>query len=84
MMAALIAGQRDPTILAQMARASLRRKVPMLEEAFVGHFTDHHGFLLAKMLARVEAIEADIAEVDAQIEAHIAPYQHGGLIDGKR
>ena len=74
MMAALIAGQRDPTTLAQMARASLRRKIPMLEEAFVGHFTDHHGFLLAKMLARVEAIEADIAEVDAQIQAHIAPF----------
>jgi transposase len=74
MMAALIAGQRDPKTLAQMARASLRRKIPMLEEAFVGRFTDHHGFLLAKMLARVEAIEADIAEVDAQIQAHIAPY----------
>jgi transposase len=74
MMAALIAGQRDPTALAQMARASLRRKIPMLEEAFVGRFTDHHGFLLAKMLARVQAIEADIAEVDAQIQAHIAPY----------
>jgi transposase len=74
MMAALIAGQRDPKTLAQMARASLRRKIPMLEEAFVGHFTDHHGFLLAKMLARVEAIEADIAEVDAQIQAHIAPF----------
>jgi transposase len=74
MMAALIAGQRDPTTLAQMARASLRRKIPMLEEAFLGRFTDHHGFLLAKMLARVQAIEADIAEVDAQIEAHVAPY----------
>jgi transposase len=74
MMAALIAGQRDPKALAQMTRASLRRKIPMLEEAFLGRFTDHHGFLLAKMLARVEAIEADIAEVDAQIEAHIAPF----------
>jgi transposase len=74
MMAALITGQRDPKTLAQMARASLRRKIPQLEEAFVGHFTDHHGFLLAKMLARVDAIEADIAEVDARIETHIAPF----------
>jgi transposase len=74
MMNALIGGQRDPKALAQLARASLRRKIPQLEEAFIGHFTDHHGFLLAKMLARVEAIEADIAEVDARIEAHIAPF----------
>jgi transposase len=74
MMAALIAGQHDPKVLAQLARSSLRRKIPQLEEAFVGHFTDHHGFLLAKMLSRVDAIEADIAEVDARIEAHIAPF----------
>jgi transposase len=74
MMTALIAGQRDPKALAQMARSSLRRKIPQLEEAFVGHFTDHHGFLLAKMLSRVDAIEADIAEVDARIEAHLAPF----------
>jgi transposase len=74
MMAAMIAGQRDPKHLAQMARSSLRRKISQLEEAFVGHFTDHHAFLLAKMLARVDAIEADIAEVDARIEDHIAPF----------
>lgn len=74
MMAALIAGERDPKALAQLARSSLRRKIGVLEEAFTGHFTGHHGFLLAKMLARVEAIEADIADVDARIEAHIAPF----------
>jgi transposase len=61
-------------VLAQLARSSLRRKIDLLEEAFVGRFTDHHGFLLAKMLARVDAIEADIADVDAQIEEYIAPF----------
>jgi transposase len=74
MMRALIAGQRDPKALAQLARARMRAKIPALEEAFVGYFTDHHAFLLAKMLARVEAIEADIADVEARIEAHIAPF----------
>jgi transposase len=73
MMAALIAGERDPKALAQLARASLRKKISTLEEAFVGRFTDHHAFLLAKMLSRLDAIEADIADVDVQIEAHIAP-----------
>jgi transposase len=74
MMAALIAGQRDPKQLAQLARSTLRRKISTLEEAFVGRFTDHHAFLLAKMLARIDTIEADIADVDAQIERYIAPF----------
>jgi transposase len=75
MMAALIAGERDPKRLAQLARTVLRRKIPQLEESFVGRFTTHHGFLLAKMLARVDAINADIADVDERIEAHIAPFR---------
>jgi transposase len=39
-----------------------------------GHFTDHHAFLLAKMLARVDAINAGIAELDQRIETMIAPF----------
>jgi transposase len=70
MMAALIGGQRDPRVLAQLAKASLRRKITMLEEAFIGRFTDHHGFLLD----RIDAIAADIADVHAQIEAHLVPF----------
>jgi transposase len=52
----------------------MRRKTAALEEAFTGHFTSHHAFLLAKMLARVDAIDADIAELDERIEAMIAPF----------
>ena len=74
MMAALIAGQHDPHVLAQMARGAMRGKISALEEAFHGHFTDHHGFLLSKMLARVDGLGADIAELDAAIEEMIAPF----------
>jgi transposase len=74
MMAALIAGERDPKVLAQMARSRMRHKITALEEAFTGHFTDHHAFLLAKMLARVDAINTDIAELDTKIEQMIAPF----------
>src|SRR6266850_1225733 len=45
MMAALVAGERDPKVLAQMARRTMRAKIALLEEAFTGHFTDHHAFL---------------------------------------
>jgi transposase len=74
MMAALIAGERNPKVLAQLARSRMRTKISSLEEAFTGHFTDHHAFLLAKMLARVDAIDADIAELDAKIGEMIAPF----------
>jgi transposase len=74
MMAALIAGERNPKVLAQLARSRMRTKISALEEAFTGHFTDHHAFLLAKMLARVDAIDADIAELGARIEEMTAPF----------
>ena len=74
MLAALIAGERNPQVLAQMARTAMRRKIPQLEEAFVGHFTDHHSFLLTKMLARIDALSADIADLDTKIETQIAPF----------
>ena len=73
MLAALIAGERNPKVLAQMARAAMRGKITALEEAFTGFFTGHHAFLLEKMLARVDALDADIAALDAKIEEMTIP-----------
>jgi transposase len=73
MLAALVAGERDPKVLAQLARRSRRAKIAVLEEAFTGHFTDHHAFLLATMLRRAGAISADIAALDARIAEQAAP-----------
>lgn len=74
MMAALIGGQTNPTVLAQLARGRMRSKISVLEEAFTGFFTEHHAFLLTKMLARVDALTADIAELDDAIEEMVAPF----------
>jgi transposase len=74
MMTALIAGERDPRVLARLARTAMRAKISRLEEAFVGRFDDHHAFLLAKMLARVDQIDADIAELDTKIGEQIDPF----------
>ena len=74
MMAALIAGEQDPRVLAQMARSRMRQKIPQLEDAFTGHFDDHHRFLLSRMLSRIDQIDADIAAVDEQIDEHLAPF----------
>jgi transposase len=78
MMSALIAGERDLKKLAEMARSRMRPKIGLLEEAFaglqVGTFDEHHRFLLARMLARIDAVDADIADLDAEIEEHLAPF----------
>ena len=78
MMAAMIAGDRDPKRLADKARGRMRPKLGLLEEALaglkIGTFDDHHRFLLTTMLARVDRADADIAALDAQIEEHLAPF----------
>lgn len=78
MMNALVGGERDPKVLAEMARSRLRGKIGRLEEAFaglpLGMFDDHHQFLLATMLVRVDAVTADIAALDAEISEHLAPF----------
>jgi transposase len=79
MLAALVAGERDPKVLAQLARTRLRAKLGPLVEAFTGFFTDQHAFLLAKMLARVDAVDADLAELDAKLEELIGPL--AGAVD---
>jgi transposase len=52
----------------------MRTKIGLLEEAFVGHFTDHHAFLLRTMLARIDETSDDIAAVEAKIEELVAPF----------
>lgn len=76
MLAALIAGQRNPKILAQMARGSMRSKTAVLEEALTGHFEDHHGFLLQAMLDHVDALTGQVEAVGSRIETVIDPYSH--------
>ncbi|MCA1704303.1 MAG: IS110 family transposase [Actinobacteria bacterium] len=74
MLAALIAGQRDPQALARLARGSMRAKTAVLTEALTGHFEDHHAFLAATMLERIDALTAQIEAVGERIEAVIAPF----------
>jgi len=74
MLGALVAGERNPKVLAQLARRTMRAKITVLEEAFTAHFTDHHAFLLGAMLARVDAISADIAVLETRIAAYAVPF----------
>ena len=74
MLQALIAGQRDPAVLAQLARGSMRTKIPIVREALRGFFTDHHARILAMMLDNVDRLTAQITALDATIEQVITPF----------
>jgi len=73
----LIAGERDPRALAQLARARARRKITELEEALEGaeFFTPAHAALLAAMLARIDQISTEIARLTEVIETLLAPFE---------
>lgn len=73
----LIAGERDPAALAQLARAAARRKIPELRAALEGaeFFTSARAALLATMLARIDQATAQITALTAVIEDLLAPWE---------
>lgn len=75
MMRALIEGVADPQVLADLARARLRAKLPELRRALTARFRDHHAFLLGRMLAHIEGLEDDIAALSKRIVELVRPWQ---------
>ena len=73
----LIAGQRDPKVLAQLARQRARAKIPRLEQALEGadFFTEAHAGLLKAMLERIERADEEIARLSQVIEQLLSPYE---------
>ena len=58
MLAALVAGERDPQVLAELARRRLRAKLPQLRQALRGRFRAHHALLVRLAVAHLEQLEA--------------------------
>lgn len=75
MLEALIAGERDSAVLADLAKSGMRKKIPALTEALTGRFSEHHAFMARLYLDRIDAHAADIARLDARIEEAIAPFR---------
>jgi len=75
MLEALIAGEHDPHVLADLARGSMRRKTEALIEALTGHFTAHHAFLARAMLDRIDACTATETKLSEHIEVMLQPFR---------
>lgn len=76
MLNAIIAGQRDPKVLAQMARTRMRAKIRQLEEALdCSFFTEQHAFILAMMLGNIDHLTGQVTVLDAKIAELCRPYE---------
>lgn len=75
MLDALVAGERDPKVLADLAKGTLRRKVDLLNEALFGRFSDHHAFMVGLHLGVIDQLESSITALDERIEVVVAPFQ---------
>jgi transposase len=76
MLTAMIAGETDPLVLADLAKGKLRRKIPELAQALTGHFDANHARLARSMLRRLDLVEQALAELDAVLVDAFRPWQH--------
>jgi transposase len=74
MLEALVAGTEDPGVIAELAKGSLRRKLPALREALEGRFGPHHALMVGEILAHIDYLEESIGRLSAEIDRVIAPF----------
>jgi transposase len=74
MLAALVAGERDPDTLAELAKGRLRAKIPALRQALRGRFREHHALLIGLCLDHTTHLEAAIARLDHQVDTVFAAH----------
>ena len=77
MLEALLAGVTDPEQLAELAKSRMRRKIPQLREALASRFQiEHHGVMVAQLLAHIDTLDAAIENLSERIASALAPHQH--------
>lgn len=74
MLEALIAGERDSEVLAEMAMTRMRPKIGELREALVGRFDDHHALLLRMHLDHIDELTAMEARLDREVDVLMGPF----------
>src|SRR5664280_2390522 len=74
MLAALIEGEDDAQVMADMARGRMRTKIPALVQALTGSFGEHHSFLCRMHLTRIDELSATIEELSARIDQEMRPF----------
>lgn len=68
MLQALVDSERDPKVMAELARGRMRPKIEQLTEALEGRFNDHHRFMVSFRLARIDQTSSDIEQLDRRTD----------------
>jgi transposase len=74
MLDALVTGTTDATVLAELAKGKLRKKIPALREALEGRFEDEHALIVSQILAHIDFLDEAIDRLSDEIEERIAPF----------
>jgi transposase len=80
MLQAIIAGQEDPTALAELAKGRMRTKIDELEQALTGHIRSSHRLLLRMHLEHIDELNAKIADLDQEIDRLMPPFDPNDLV----
>lgn len=75
MLAALLEGKADPKAMAELARKSMREKIPQLEKALAGQFGPHQRFLVAQQLAHIDYLDELIERLNQEIGERVRPFE---------
>jgi transposase len=74
MIEALINGERDPAVLADLARGVMRRKIPELRLACAGRFGDQHALMCTLHVEHIDHLADMIARLDTRIDEASLPF----------
>jgi transposase len=72
---ALIAGERDPAVLARLAKGRMRSKIARLEEALAGSFGAHHAVVCRQIIDHIDFLDQAIDSLSAEIAARLVPFE---------
>jgi len=72
---ALIAGERNPAVLASLVLGKLRPKIAQLEEALDGHFGPHHAIVCRQVIEHIDFLDGSIAALSEEITARLIPFE---------
>jgi transposase len=80
MLATILAGQEDPTVLAQLARGRMRPKIAELEQALTGRIRDSHRLLLTLHLEHIDDLNTKLERLEREIDQLLPPFDQDDLL----
>lgn len=75
MLDALVTGETDPLVMAELAKGRLREKRDQLEQALCGRVLASQRFILSELLCQIDSLDETIARFNTEIETACVPFE---------